>query len=157
VRNEEAAELGARARFAIAEVQAGIDQIFTDLLEREPGRAETRWPALWERAQAAKGWHQWLMVGRLTEARAEIALAKGDLEGAAEAAHTAIGEATSVSRRKYETAARLVLGRALLGLKEPPGLRRSSGRPWPWRSASAIRPRCRGHGGTWDRTCGRDG
>jgi len=34
------------------------------------------------------------------------------------AAQQAIQEATAVSRRKYETAARLVLGRALLQMKE---------------------------------------
>ncbi|HJP66254.1 MAG TPA: hypothetical protein VKA30_08125, partial [Actinomycetota bacterium] len=115
-RNEEAAELGARAGFAIAEVQGGIDHIFADLIEGELGRADARWPELWERTQAAKGWHQWLMAGRLTEAKAEIALARGDFEAAATAADRAVRDSAEVSRRKYETAARLVLGRALLGL-----------------------------------------
>ena len=75
-------------------------------------------PRLIEQADASKGWHQWLMRGRLAEAAAEIAFAKGDAEAAATAAHQAIKEATPVSRRKYETAARLVLGRALLQMKE---------------------------------------
>jgi tetratricopeptide (TPR) repeat protein len=75
-------------------------------------------PRLIEQADASKGWHQWLMRGRLAEAAAEIALAEGDAEAAAAAAHKAIKEATAVSRRKYETAARLVLGRALLLMKE---------------------------------------
>ena len=117
-RNEEAAELGAQAGFAMAEIQSGIDQVFLDLLEYEPGRAHTRMPKLIEQAEAAKGWHQWLIRGRLAEAAAEIALAKGDAEAAATAAYRAIKEATAVSRRKYETAARLVLGRALLQMNE---------------------------------------
>ena len=116
-RNEQAAELGAQAGFAMAEIQSEIDQVFLDLLEYEPGRAHSRMPRLIEQADASKGWHQWLMRGRLAEAAAEIALAKGDAEAAATAAYRAIKEATAVSRRKYETAARLVLGRALLQMK----------------------------------------
>src|SRR5215211_4683798 len=118
-RNEHAAELGAQAGFAMAEIQSGIDQVFLDLLEYEPGRADSRMPKLIEQAEAAKGWHQWLIRGRLAEAAAEIALAQGDAEDAAAAAYKAIKEATAVSRRKYETAARLVLGRALLEMKQP--------------------------------------
>jgi tetratricopeptide (TPR) repeat protein len=91
--------------------------VFLDVLEYEPGRAHSRMPRLIEQADASKGWHQWLMRGRLAEAAAEIALAKGDAEAAATAAYRAIKEATAVSRRKYETAARLVLGRALLQMK----------------------------------------
>jgi tetratricopeptide (TPR) repeat protein len=116
-RNEQAAELGAQAGFAMAEIQSAIDQVFLDLLEYEPGRAHSRMPRLIEQADASKGWHQWLMRGRLAEAAAEIALAKGNAEAAATAAYRAIKEATAVSRRKYETAARLVLGRALLQMK----------------------------------------
>jgi class 3 adenylate cyclase/tetratricopeptide (TPR) repeat protein len=117
-RNEHASELGAQAGFAMAEIQSGIDQVFLDLLEYEPGRADSRMPKLIEQAEAAKGWHQWLIRGRLAEAAAEIALAKGDAEAAATAAQEAIREATAVSRRKYETAARLVLGKALLQMRE---------------------------------------
>jgi class 3 adenylate cyclase/tetratricopeptide (TPR) repeat protein len=117
-RNEHAAELGAQAGFAMAGIQSGIDQVFLDLLEYEPGRADSRMPRLIEQSDAAKGWHQWLIRGRLAEAVAEIALAKGHAEAAATAAQQAIREATAVSRRKYEMAARLVLGRALLQMKE---------------------------------------
>jgi class 3 adenylate cyclase/tetratricopeptide (TPR) repeat protein len=118
-RNHEAADMGARAAFAMAEIQSGIDLVFLDVLEHEPGRAESRMPDLRERAAASKGWHQWLMTGRLAEAAAEIALAQGDLGAAAEAAQNAIKEAAAVSRRKYETAAHMTLGRALLEMKEP--------------------------------------
>jgi tetratricopeptide (TPR) repeat protein len=117
-RNHEAAEMGARSGFLMAVLQGGIDDVFTDLLVGEVGRAEAAMPALRESAAGAKGWHQWLTAGRLAEAAAEIALATGDAEGAARAATEAIRQATEVPRRKYQTAARIVLGSALLSLGE---------------------------------------
>jgi tetratricopeptide (TPR) repeat protein len=113
-RNEEAAELDAAAGFANAVLQSGIDQLFTEL-----ARAEARWPELWERSQNTKGWHHWLMAGRLAEAKAEIALAKGDHAEAARLAVDAIHQSREVRRAKYELAARLVLGRALMALGQP--------------------------------------
>jgi tetratricopeptide (TPR) repeat protein len=113
-RNEEAAELDAAAGFANAVLQSGIDQPFTEL-----ARAEARWPELWERSQNTKGWHHWLMAGRLAEAKAEIALAKGDHAEAARLAVDAIHQSREVRRAKYELAARLVLGRALMALGQP--------------------------------------
>ena len=53
-RNEEAAELGAAAGFANAVLQSGIDQLFTDLTRGEVGRAEARWPELWDRTQQTR-------------------------------------------------------------------------------------------------------
>jgi class 3 adenylate cyclase/tetratricopeptide (TPR) repeat protein len=115
-RNQEAEELGAAAGFANAVLQSGIDQLFTDLARGEVGRAEARWPELWDRTQDIKGTHQWLMAGRLAEARAEIALAKGEHTEAARLAQEAIDQSRQVRRTKYELAARLVLGRALMAL-----------------------------------------
>jgi tetratricopeptide (TPR) repeat protein len=89
-RNQEAEELGAAASFANAVLQSGIDQLFTDLARGEIGPAEARWPKLWDQAQDAKGWHQWLLTGRLAEAKAEIALAKGDHAEAARLAQEAM-------------------------------------------------------------------
>ncbi|MFL5798741.1 MAG: AAA family ATPase [Actinomycetota bacterium] len=114
-RNDEGAELGMRAGFTIARIQGGIDHLFADLMEGEVARAEARWPDLWEATQGTKGWHQWLMTGRLAEARAEIALAAGRMQDAAEAAEEAIRQARGVGRVKYEVAARLVLAGALRG------------------------------------------
>jgi class 3 adenylate cyclase/tetratricopeptide (TPR) repeat protein len=148
-RNREGAEMGARSGFAMAVIQGGIDDVFTDLLEGEVGRAEAAMPALWEKAAGAKGWHQWLMAGRLAEASAEIALAKGDGEGAARAAEEAIRQATDVPRLKYRTAARIALGSALLMLGETDravaGLREAVGDaehlrhpPTIWRASVAL-------------------
>jgi hypothetical protein len=75
----EAAELGGAAGFANAVLQSGIDRLFVDLARGEVGRAEARWSELWDRTQNTRGWHQWLMAGRLAEGKAEIALAKGTM------------------------------------------------------------------------------
>jgi tetratricopeptide (TPR) repeat protein len=144
-RNQEAAELGAAAGFANAVLQSGIDQLFTDLARGEVGRAEARWPELWDRTQNIKGTHQWLMAGRLAEAKAEIALAKGDHAEAAVLAQEAIDQSRQVQRAKYELAARLVLGQALMALGRPDrgidqlhtaldGIRRLGHPPTLWRA-----------------------
>ena len=144
-RNQEAAELGAAAGFTNAVLQSGIDQLFTDLARGEVGRAEARWPELWERTQNTKGTHQWLMSVRLAEAKAEIALAKDDHAEAARLADEAIAQSRAVQRAKYELAARLVLGRARIGLGQPErgidelhtaldGIRRLGHPPTLWRA-----------------------
>jgi predicted Zn-dependent protease len=85
-----------------------------DLAEGDVASAERAWPGLWQEALATKGLHQWLMAGRLASARAEIALALGRAEAAAEAAREAIGLAERHARLKYQVASRLTLGCALL-------------------------------------------
>jgi predicted ATPase/class 3 adenylate cyclase len=148
-RNEEAAELGAAAGFANAVLQSGIDQLFTDLARGELGSAQARWPELWERTQNTKGWHQWLMAGRLAEAKAEIALAKKDHAEAARLAQEAIDQSRQVRRSKYELAARLVLGQALIALGQPEagidelrtaldGIRRLGHPPTLWRAWGTL-------------------
>ena len=59
------------------------------------------------------------MAGRLAAAKAEIALTKGDHAEAARLAQEAIDQSREVQRAKYELAARLVLGRALMALGQP--------------------------------------
>jgi tetratricopeptide (TPR) repeat protein len=148
-RNEEAAELGAAAGFANAVLQSGIDRLFTDLARGEVGSAGARWPELWERTQQTKGWHQWLTAGRLAEGKAEIALAKGNYAEAARLAEDAIDRARKVRRAKYELAARLVLGQALMALGQPErgidelhtaldGIRRLGHPPTLWRAWSTL-------------------
>jgi class 3 adenylate cyclase len=114
--NQHGAELAARAAFPIADVQAGVDLLFTDLDEGEVGKAETAWPALWEAAQKLRGFHQWLVSGRLEQARAEISLGLGRWETAAEDASRALASARRRGRLKYEVASRIVLADALAGL-----------------------------------------
>lgn len=84
--NQEAIELAERAAFPPPRVQGEIDLLFVDLAESGFASAEHAWPGLWEEAAAMKGWHNWLMIGRLAEAKAEIALGLGRPEAAADAA-----------------------------------------------------------------------
>ncbi|HEX6256884.1 MAG TPA: adenylate/guanylate cyclase domain-containing protein [Euzebyales bacterium] len=118
-RSEEAIELGERAAFPPPIVQARIDLLYADLAADEFGRASRLWPELHAQAAAMKAWHNWLTIGRLATARAEILLATSEPEVAAEAAHEAIDHARRVGRRKYEVASRQVLGSALLAQRRP--------------------------------------
>ena len=89
------------------------------------------------------------MAGRLAEAKAEIALAKEDHAEAARLAQEAIDQSREVRRAKYELAARLVLGRALMALGQPErgidelrtaldGIRRLGHPPTLWRAWSTL-------------------
>lgn len=114
--NEEAVENSARAKFPGGEISGRIDLLVTDLIAGDIGKAEAAWPKLWERAEASKGWHQWLWMARLAEAKAEIELAAGRPEQAAEHAAKALAHAERYKRLKYAFASRIVLGAALLEL-----------------------------------------
>ncbi|MGH9002065.1 MAG: ATP-binding protein, partial [Acidimicrobiia bacterium] len=115
-RNQEAAEVAARAPFPIAITQAEVDLLFADLAGGEVGKADAAWPRLWEAAQALKGFHQWLVSCRLEAARAEISLRLGDPDAAATQAARAVEAARRHGRLKYEVMARLVMAEALTSL-----------------------------------------
>ena len=146
-RNEEAAELGAAAGFANAVLQSGIDQLFTDLTRGEVGRAEARWPELWDRTQQTKRTSgSWPGAGRKSGDRPQE---RGPCRSAL-LAQEAIDQSREVQRAKYELAARLVL-------RGPHGTRPT--RAWDRRAArrstasgdSVTRRRCGEHGGPWER------
>jgi len=112
-RSEEALELSAGEGFGMPRRFARSDLVFTDLLAGEVGRAQAAWPKLWEDAESATGWTQWLIYGRLAAARAEIALHAESGEAAIEWAQRAIELARQTRRRKYEARALSNLGEAL--------------------------------------------
>jgi tetratricopeptide (TPR) repeat protein len=114
--SQEAIELGTRASFPGAVVSARIDLLFADLASGKVGDAEAAVPGLLEAVEKTKGWHEWLWSIRVTEARAETALASGRYEEAAALARQAIEEALGPHRVKYACLARTVSGRALLAL-----------------------------------------
>jgi tetratricopeptide (TPR) repeat protein len=117
--NEEAVEIARRVAFPYAQMQGRIDLLLADLAGGDASAAEKAWPGLWQEAQTAKGLHRWLMAGRLAAARADIALALGRPETAAEAARESLAHAERYGRRKYQAASCLALGRALLDLQRP--------------------------------------
>jgi tetratricopeptide (TPR) repeat protein len=118
--NEEAIELAGRISFPGAVVSGRIDLAALDLLTGEVGAAEAALPALFEAAAATKGWHQWLWTTRITALAAEVALAAGRFEAAADAARDALERAQRYRRLKYVTATRLALGGALLAQDQAP-------------------------------------
>ena len=119
-RSEEALELSAGEAFSMPLRFARSDLLFTNLLAGDLGRAQAAWPELWQDAESATGWTQWLIYGRLAAARAEIALHAESPESAIDWAHRAIELARQTRRRKYEARALSNLGEALarIGLRD---------------------------------------
>jgi class 3 adenylate cyclase/tetratricopeptide (TPR) repeat protein len=115
-RTEEALELSAGESFGMPLQFAGSDLVFTELLAGDVGRAQAIWPEKWKGAENATAWTTWLIVGRLLVARAEIALAAGTPEEAAEWAQRAIEVTRRTRRRKYEARSLTLLGQALARL-----------------------------------------
>jgi class 3 adenylate cyclase/tetratricopeptide (TPR) repeat protein len=112
-RSAEALELSEGMAFSMPRSFAGADLILTDLLAGDIGAAETGFETMWREAKNVTAWTRWLIYGRLTAARAEIALAGETPESAVEWARQAIDVATRTRRRKYEVRGRVVLGEAL--------------------------------------------
>ena len=117
--SEQALELGTKAAFVGAEVSARIDLLYADISEGKIGSGEDALPELFEAAERTKGWHQWLWMGRLEQARGELALAAGRWEEAAESADAAMRRSADSGRLKYICLARTTRGRAMLGLGRP--------------------------------------
>ena len=119
-RSEEALELSAGEAFSMPLRFARSDLLFTNLLAGDLGRAQAAWPELWQDAESATGWTQWLIYGRLAAARAELALRAESPESAIEWSHRAVELARQTRRRKYEARALSNLGEALarIGLRD---------------------------------------
>jgi tetratricopeptide (TPR) repeat protein len=111
-RAEEARELARRAGFAPSAVCAGIDLLLNYGRRGEVGRAESLVGEVAAEAAAVGGWHGWLWQLRLTQARAEIALARGDEEEAHRLAETAIEQSRRRERVKYQVAGLITRGQA---------------------------------------------
>jgi class 3 adenylate cyclase/tetratricopeptide (TPR) repeat protein len=118
-RTDEALEQKGWASFPMPRLNSLVDLLFTDLAARDWGAAQGRWPAVWNEVKEGMAWEGWLLVGKMSVATAEIALASGRLEDAADEAARAVELATRVGRRKYESVARSILGQALVGLRRP--------------------------------------
>jgi tetratricopeptide (TPR) repeat protein len=112
-RSETALELSEGESFAMPRRFAQSDLLFTDLLSGDVDSAFRAWPDLWADAESATGWTRWLIYGRLTAARAEIALRIETPETAIEWARRSIELASRTRRRKYEARSLSNLGEAL--------------------------------------------
>jgi len=98
----EAQELARSLSFAPTLVSAGIDLLFTMARRHDPGSAELVLRETTAAALTTPGWHEWLWRVRLSEARAELALARDEPHDAILEATAAIEQSRARSRRKYE-------------------------------------------------------
>jgi tetratricopeptide (TPR) repeat protein len=98
----EARELASSAGFAPTVVSAGVDLLLIHARQHEPGREETLLRSTTELAANTPGWHEWLWRLRLTQTRAELALARGELDLALSEARDACVQSRARRRPKYE-------------------------------------------------------
>jgi tetratricopeptide (TPR) repeat protein len=98
----EARELAQRVNFPPSIISPGIDLLFIAARRGDPGSVEKLFDETVAASQRTPGWHGWQWALRLCEARAELALARGEWEAARLEATEGIGQARACGRRKYE-------------------------------------------------------
>lgn len=108
----EACELARSAGFVPPIVSAGIDSLLTFARRHEPGRATQLLEETAAAAASTGGWHQWLWQLRLTQARAELALARDAFDEAIVAATDSVDQSRTRSRPKYEALGLITRARA---------------------------------------------
>jgi tetratricopeptide (TPR) repeat protein len=109
----EAREIANEAAFVPSQASAGIDLLMSFARQGNPGRAEPLLPEVEEAVVKARGWHEWMFRMRLEQARAELALARGDWSTAITRATSAVKQSHAVGRGKYEAAALAVRAQGL--------------------------------------------
>lgn len=98
----EAQELARSAGFAPPLISANIDALLAFARCHDPGPAQALLEQTVAGATATGGWHQWLWQLRLTQTRAELALARNAVEEAIATATEAIEMSQAKRRPKYE-------------------------------------------------------
>jgi tetratricopeptide (TPR) repeat protein len=111
---EEARALARLADFVLAEVSAGLDLLFNFARRREVGRAAKLIDEVAEAVQNAQGTHGWLWRLRFTQARAELALARGSFDESQRLASIALQESREIGRVKYQVLALKTRAQALV-------------------------------------------
>jgi len=96
----EACELARSVGFVPSIVSAGIDSLLTFARLHEPGRAERLLEETAAAAASTAGWHQWLWQLRLTQARAELALARNSFAEAIARATDGVEQSRARGRPK---------------------------------------------------------
>ena len=109
----EARDLARSVGFAPPIVSANIDALLAFARSHDPGRAEQLLEETAAAAASTAGWHEWLWRLRLTQARAELALARGAFDEAIATATEAIDQSRTRGRPKYEALGLIVRARGL--------------------------------------------
>jgi tetratricopeptide (TPR) repeat protein len=112
----EARELGRSAGFLPSVVSAGIDLLLTFARRHDPGGAEGLLPETAAAAVGATGSHRWLWELRLTQVRAELALARSAFDTAVVEASEGISQSHATGRPKYQALGLITRANALHGL-----------------------------------------
>jgi class 3 adenylate cyclase/tetratricopeptide (TPR) repeat protein len=110
---EEARELARSLNWTLPVISCGIDLLFNFARCQEVGRAEQLMAEVAEGVRMGAGAHGWLWKLRFAQARAELALARGDWEAALRWADDAITQSRLHGRVKYQVAGVTARGRAL--------------------------------------------
>jgi tetratricopeptide (TPR) repeat protein len=113
---EEARELSRSLSFPPALASTGIDLLLNYARIGEPGRADELIDQVSAAAARTGSWHGWQWRVRLGEARAELALARGEWESALTLAQAAVEHSRASGRRKYEALGLVSKGQALMAL-----------------------------------------
>ena len=108
----DARELAHRVAFEPPLVSAGIDLLLIFARQQDPGRAEALLGETAEAVRQATGWHAWKWSMRLSQARAELALARGAWGEAVRAATDVIDRSRLRHRPKYEALGLVARARA---------------------------------------------
>jgi DNA-binding winged helix-turn-helix (wHTH) protein/tetratricopeptide (TPR) repeat protein len=112
----EACELARDVGFVPPIVSAGIDSLLTFARIHEPDRAEQLLEETTAAAAKTAGWHEWLWHLRLTQAKAELALARDSVDEAIATATDSIELSRARGRPKYETLGLITKARGLHAL-----------------------------------------
>jgi hypothetical protein len=108
----EARELAQSVAFTPTLVSATIDLLLTMARRHEPGQAENYVDQVAVAIAAAPGWHEWLWTLRLKQARAELALARDELDLAASEATMCVDMSRARGRLKYHALGLITRARA---------------------------------------------
>jgi tetratricopeptide (TPR) repeat protein len=109
----EAREIANEAGFVPSQASAGIDLLMSFARQGNPGRAEPLLREIEEAVGKSRGWHEWMFRMRFEQARAELALARGDWPTAITCATSALKQSQAAARGKYEAAALAVRAQGL--------------------------------------------
>lgn len=108
----DARELAHTVAFEPALISAGIDLLMIYARQGNPGAAEALLAETAQAVQNASGWHAWKWNMRLSQARAELALARGEWDDAIRAATQVIDQSRARHRPKYEALGLVARARA---------------------------------------------
>jgi hypothetical protein len=108
----DARELAQSVNFPPTIVSPGIDLLLIAARRHDPGSAEALFDQTVAASQRTPGWHGWLWELRLSQVRAELALARDEWAAADAEATATIDRCRRYTRPKYEALALLTRARA---------------------------------------------